>query len=106
MNFILYFSGLIFATAVILFCSLIYIIPLCISILCEKCKCCKNNDSSSFDDKLSYSYFCTKNKIPLIITLIFYLAILIALLVLFILYLIKFFSNNKNETKNDEDINA
>ena len=98
-NLVHYFIGLIFTSVIVLLCYLIYIIPLLISSSCQKCEYCRNkNESESNRSKLSYSYFCTKNKKPLITTLIIYIAILLALLSVGIYYLFKKFRKNKNNS--------
>ena len=66
-----------------------------ISFLCAKCCecCCKeddNNDNNQIKDKLSYEYYCNRNKTPLVLTFLVIILLVLSFLVLLIMkYLLK-----------------
>ena len=97
LNFVLYYLGLIAITITLIPFYFIYIFPLIISFLFSKCCqcCCKNNndnnnDNNQVNDKLSYEYFCNKNKAPLVLTLLIIILVVLSISAIIIMkYLLK-----------------
>ena len=95
LHFIFYYIGLIAVTVLLIPFYIIYIFPLLISFLCAKCCecCCKeddNNDNNQIKDKLSYEYYCNRNKTPLVLTFLVIILLVLSFLVLLIMkYLFK-----------------
>ena len=93
LNFVLYYLVLIAITVALIPFYFIYFFPLIISILFSKC-CFKGNNNNNNDnqitDKLSYEYFCNRNKAPLVITLLIIILIVLAISAILIMkYLLK-----------------
>ena len=97
LNFVLYYLGLIAITVALIPFYFIYIFPLIISFLFSKCcRCCKgidnnnNNNDNQITDKLSYEYFCNRNKAPLVLTLLIIILIVLSISAILIMkYLLK-----------------
>ena len=101
-NFIFYYIGLIILSIFILVFWLFYFFPLFISFFFEKIKCCQIPHGNTQICEISYSYYCEKNKKPLIFALLLKLFLLI--LTCSICYIIIEKENNKYKTEEENSV--